>query len=112
MRCCFCISKKSVRDEICFNSSKLDYITNFKRFKKCINADELEDIINDYVIDRKSFAKYNYIMLEIIFYYENININYIGGLINDESSKIFEIDESLFFKENSIDVEIDKNISM
>lgn len=55
-------------------------------------------MVNYCGIDRKTVAKWNSMILEIVSYHESKNKNKIGELNNNRNSKIVKLDECLFFK--------------
>ncbi|KAG0438095.1 hypothetical protein DMUE_3307 [Dictyocoela muelleri] len=88
----------SVRKNSLFEGTKLQMKTIFLIMYKYIKRSSFQDISYELQIDRGTVSEYAYLVREAICDYMVTTSDKIGGYNADGSSKIVEIDESLFFK--------------
>ncbi|KAG0439548.1 hypothetical protein DMUE_2353 [Dictyocoela muelleri] len=88
----------SIRDNSFFEGFKLDFKTIFVIFYKYLNSISCFDIAYELDVYRNTVSDYCGAIMAVICDYISDTDELIGGYNTDGSSKIVEIDESLFFK--------------
>lgn len=93
-----CRFTSSVRKDSLFSETRLAMRTIFFIMYKYINRVPLQDISYELSVDRGTVSEYADLVREAICDYIFRNSDKLGGLNEDGTSKIVEIDESFFFK--------------
>lgn len=94
-----CKNVCSIKKDSFFFGSKLELKTLLKIIYKYVNGDEFLDIAYELSIDRDTASSWADLTREAICCYLQEHSILIGGVNSDGSSKIVEIDESLFTKQ-------------
>lgn len=96
--CNICHKTVSLRHNTHFYDSKLDFKILFKLFYRYIKGEEFVDIAYELNVTRKTASVWSDFIREALCFYVTSNSCLFGGLNEDGSSKIVEVDESLFFR--------------
>ncbi|KAG0442035.1 hypothetical protein DMUE_0591 [Dictyocoela muelleri] len=96
-----CRFSSSLRFRSFFEGSRLPMRTICFIMYKYINRIPLSDIAYEFEIDRGTVSDYTDLVREVVGEYILNNNAKLGGYNDDGSSKIVEIDESFFLKENT-----------
>lgn len=91
-----CTYSTSIRSDSFFYESKLKIKTIVKIMYKYVNGVEFDDISHDLQIKPETASLWADLVREAICCHINQNSNRIGGLNDDGTRKVVEIDESLF----------------